>query len=358
MSGASKSGRDLVAQFAGHLANLLNGNDHLPADAPVVEIRPFQLYERVYRGLSANRRFLEGLVGLWSYPPPQEPETAADFYFDQVMDRPIGRRPGKPSSADNLRAFVAAAAAGPFPACAAEDAELSTWKAMVDGPQRIRRFRERAALFELSNLILKCLDAANRPYAEVLRLGLCPKDWLSGSEEVTVNTLKASNAFLKALRAEMRDEVGRRPTAAELEAAFAAAPVPGSSTGAEFARTTLGGAILTRVAGQDVTRMVSYESVEAVISDTLADEDDGPLLAADEALPLLERAVRAGAVAEDEKGLLAAILDGRPLAEAMKTDLGLRRRLKTRFDNDLGAYVADLSARVAAFVRGASEGRP
>jgi hypothetical protein len=356
MTGAAKGGRDLVAQYAGHLANLLNGNDHLPADAPTVEIRPFQLYERVWRGLSSNRRYLEGLVGLWSYPPPQEPDIAADFYFDQVLDRPIGRRPGKPSSADNLRAYISAAAAGPWQP--REGADLSTWKAMVDGPPKIRRYRERSALFELSNLILKCLDAANRPYAEVLRLGLCPKDWLTGSEEVTVNTLKASNGFLKALRSAMNDEVGRRPTADELEAAFAASPVPGSGNGASFARTTFGAAILARVAGQDVTRVISYEQVETIVAGEVADEEDEALVTPDEASPLLDRAVGAGAIAADERALLAAILEGRPLAEAMRNDLGLRRRLKADFEGDVGAYVADLSARVAAFVRREAGDRP
>jgi hypothetical protein len=63
-------------------------------------------------------------------------------------------------------------------------------------------------------------------------------------------------------------------------------------------------------------------------------------------------------VAPDERGLLAAILEGRPLADAMKTDLGLRRRLKNEFDGDLAAYVADLSSRVAAFVRRETEARP
>lgn len=354
--GGAKGGRDLVAMYAGHLAHLLNGNDHLAPGAPVAEIKAFQLYEKVWRGLVANKRYADGLVGLWSYAPPADAESAADFYFDQVLDRPIGRRPGKPSSADNLAALVARAAVGPAPV--RDGSDLSTWKAMTGGPARIRRFLEKTALFELSNLILKCLDAANRPYAEVLRLGLCPKDWLVGDEEVSVNTLKSANAFLKALRTAMKDEVGRRPTAEELEAAFAAAPVPGSDSGEAFARTVFGAAILTRVAGQDVTRLVSYDDIEATIGDELAEDDDGALLTADEALPLLERAVLAGAVEADEKGLLAAILDGRPLADAMKTDLGLRRRLKQRFDGDLGAYVADLSARIAAFVRSELDGRP
>lgn len=352
----AKGGRDLVAQYAGHLANLLNGNDHLPPTAPTVEIRAFQLYERVARGLSANRRYVDGLVGLWAYPPPADADAAADFYFDAVLDRRIGRRPGKPSSADNLRSYIQAVAAGPTPV-GEPDGDLSTWKAMVGGPARIRRFLERTALYELSNRILKCLDAANRPYAEVLRLGLCPRDWLAGDEEVGVNTLKSANGFLKALRTAMKEEVGRRPTAEELEAAYADAPVPGFATAADFARAPLGTAILTRVAGQDITRLVSFGDVEAFVSE-IEDDEDEPLVGADEALPLLDRAVRAGAVAEDEKALLAAILDGRPLADAMKSDLGLRRRLKTGFDGDLGAYVSDLSARVAAFVRREAAGRP
>ncbi len=96
--------------------------------------------------------------------------------------------------------------------------------------------------------------------------------------------------------------------------------------------------------------MVSFDDVEAFVSD-IADDEDDPLVSEEEALPLLERAVRAGAVAADEKTLLAAILEGRPLADAMKTDLGLRRRLKNEWEGDLAAYVSDLSARVAAFVR-------
>jgi len=316
---------------------------------PLVDIRAFQLYERVMRGLVANKRYVEGLVGLWSYPPPHDASSAGEFYFDIVLDRPIARRAGQPSSADNLRALVNSAAAGPAPV--SDDPALSTWKAMTGGPPRIRRFAGQASLFELSNRILKCLDAANRPYAEVLRLGLCPRDWLTGDEEVGVNTLKAANAFLKALRVAMREEVGRRPTAEELAEAFAKAPVPGSADGAAFARTTLGGAILTRVAGQDITRLVSYDVLEPVLADQLEDDEAAELLGQDEALPLLDRAVQAGAVAADERGLLAAILEGRPLADAMKTDLGLRRRLRNEFDGDLGAYVSDLSARVAAFVQ-------
>ncbi len=228
---------------------------------------------------------------------------------------------------------------------------------MVDGPTKIRRFVDKTALFELSNRILKCLDAANRPYAEVLRLGLCPRDWLQGDEEVGVNTLKAANGLLKALRTAMKDEVGRRPTPAELDAAWTASPVPGFKDAADFAKAPLGSAILTRVAGQDITRMVAFDDVEAFISE-MADDEDEPLVTEDEALPLLERAVRAGAVAVDEKNLLAAILEGRPLADAMKTDLGLRRRLKNEWDGDLPAYVSDLSARVAAFVQKEAAGRP
>jgi hypothetical protein len=176
---------------------------------------------------------------------------------------------------------------------------------------------------------------------------------------VTVNTLKAANAFLKALRVAMRDEVGRRPTPEELETAFADAPVPGSATGATFARTPLGAAILTRVAGNDVTRVVSFDQFEAVISDTVADEDVGEdLMAPDEAAPLLDRAVDAGAVSAEERHLLAAILDGAPLADAIRDAAAIRRRVKADFDGDIGAYVADLTARVAGFSRRDADARP
>src|SRR5690606_20260013 len=108
-----------------------------------------------------------------------------------------------------------------------------------------RRFQAKAELYELSNRILKCLDAANRPYAEVLRLGLCPRDWLVGDAAVALNSLKAANTFLKALKQAMAGEVGRRPSPEELAQAWAAAPVPGFAVAAAFCTAPLGTAILS-----------------------------------------------------------------------------------------------------------------
>ena len=349
------SGRDLVAYFAGHVAHLVNGNDHLPESVAIAEIKPFQLYERVNRALTGNRSYVEGLVGAWAYPPPPDPEGAAEFYFDAVLQRPIGRRRDEPSSADRLRALIAARAAGPAPV--PNGGEPSTWDALTKGPTRIRRFREKTELFELSNKILKCLDASNRGYAEVLRLGLCPRDWLTGDDAVSLNTLKAANAFLKALKSAMGGEFGRRPTAAELDAAWAVAPVPGFAAPARFGASPFGSAVLARLAGQDHVLIVAYEDDGRFDAAPEEDEEE-TLMDEEEASPILDRAVEEGAIAREERGLLAAILSGAPLAEAMRGDLGIRRRLKAEFGNDVGAYVADLSARVAAFVRHAAAASP
>jgi len=356
-AGAPKGGRDIVAYFAGYLANLVNGNDHLSDAEEIVAIKPFALYERVHRALVANRKYSDVLVGVWAYPPPNDSEDAADFYFDHVLDRPIGSRGEGPSSADNLAALMGARAIGPRPAPSKPGA-LSTWKALVAGPAKFRRFGPKAELFELSNRILKCLDAANRPYAEVLRLGLCPKEWLTGDQAVGVNTLKASNAFLKALKQAMRDKLGRRPTAGELAAAFAAAPVPGYKDGPAFAASLLGSAILTRIAGQDQTWLTSFDAIEATQSALPAEEADEPLMSAEEAQPFLADAVAAKVIEPQERDLLAAIIRGQSLAEAMGSNLTLRRRLKADFDNDIAAYIEDLSTRTARFVSKAQTARP
>jgi hypothetical protein len=271
-----------------------------------------------------------------------------------VLDRPIAARRAEPTSADNLATLVASRAAGPIGPAAAGEA-LSTWKALVGGPPRRRRFRETSELFEFSNRILKCLDAANRPYAETLRLGLCPKEWLAGEDAAGVNTLKSANGFLKALKAGMGDVLGRRPSGEEIEAAFAAGPVPGYKSGKEFAASPLGAAILTRVAGQDQTYIVSFETVEATQAAELAEEEDnGPLMSGAEAAPYLDAAVAAGAIAAPERDLLAEIMAGHSLAEALGESLFLRRRVKADFEGDIGAYVEDLSARTARFVVQAS----
>lgn len=347
--GALKGGRDIVAYFAGYLANLVNGNDSLSDAEEVVVLKPFALYDRVRRALIANRKYSDVLVGVWAYPPPNDSEDAADFYFDQVLDRPIGARGEGPSSADNLAALIGARAVGPRPAPGRPGA-LSTWKALVAGPTKLRRFGAKAELFELSNRILKCLDAANRPYAEVLRLGLCPKEWLVGDEAVGVNTLKASNTFLKALKLQMNEKFGRRPSHAELSGAFAAAPVPGYKDAPAFAASLLGSAILTRIAGQDHTWLTSFDAIEATQGEAAVEAPDEPLMSADEAQPFLTDAVGAGIIDAQEQALLAAIMAGKSLAEAMGSNLALRRRLKGEFDNDIAAYIEDLSTRTARFV--------
>ena len=129
---ATKGGRDIVAYFAGHLANLANGNDTLGEAEETVVVKPFHLYERVRRLLTVNKRYSEGLVGVWAYPPPDGVEEAAEFYFDRVLDRPIAARRDGPTSADNLAALIAARAAGPI-APPPRAGALSTWKALIGG---------------------------------------------------------------------------------------------------------------------------------------------------------------------------------------------------------------------------------
>jgi hypothetical protein len=72
-------------------------------------------------------------------------------------------------------------------------------------------------------------------------------------------------------------------------------------------------------------------------------------MSAEEAAPFLEGAVEAGAIEPPERDLLAAIMGGSSLAEALGANLFLRRRLKNDFGGDLAAYVEDLSARTARF---------
>ena len=222
----------------------------------------------------------------------------------------------------------------------------------------MRRFLDKRDLFELSNRILKCLDAANRPYAEVLRLGLCPKEWLVGDDAVGVNTLKAANGFLKILKAEMNGQFGRRPDQRELEVAFFSAPIPGYKEVKAFTLSLLGSAILTRLAGQDQTFLLSFDVMEATQSEALADETDEPLMNAEEAAPFLQGAVSAGVIDAQEMTLLASIMAGRSLADVMGSNLYLRRRLKADFDNNLEAYIDDLSSRTAKFVWKTESSRP
>lgn len=343
---AKKSGRDMVALFAGHIAHLLNGNDHLDRSAPVVEIAAFRLYERICHLLTENRRYCEFLIGLWSYPQPADPQDAAETYFVSVLERPIRRRAGKPSSANDLRDFLKQRTAGPMPLKPEPD-ELSTWSAMVDGPTRIRRCREQEDLHRLANLVLRCLDACNRPYAELLRLGLCPRDW-QGENEVPVNSLKAANTLLKALKSILNGDYGRRINQTELQSAWQNAPVPGYADAAEFAASTLGRAVLSRLSGDDVTRTIAIDDL-GDRADFLAAPEVEEIMSPDEVAAPLEAARRAGVISEAESLLLNALFSGEALVDALKSSLELRRRLRNDFDGDLELFVGDLSARLTDF---------
>jgi hypothetical protein len=345
----SKGGRDLVAYFAGHLAHVVNGNDQLADDAEIVEVKPFRLYERIKLALTTNEKYAQTLVGLWSYQSRADRDEAAEFYFETVLDRPIGRRGGVASSTDNLHRLILKEAVGPRP-LPDDGRELSTWQALVGGPPRRRRFRPKERLFELSNHILKCLDAANRPYAEVLRLGLCPKDWLIGEDAVPTNTLKAANAFLVALRNVMRGEVGRRSARAELEEAWGRAPVPGSKDVHDFARGPLGAAILSRLAGEGQVVHVSSDVLDYAAADPFGEAPDAELMRPDEAKSYLDGAAKASAITQEERDLLLRIMMGDAIADVLRDRPDLRRRLRSDFDNDMEAFIADLSGRVAAFV--------
>lgn len=341
-------GRDLVAYFAGHLAHVVNGNDTLEDSVPVVEIQPFRLYERIKRSLMTNERYSQTLVGLWSFQSRLDREEAAEFYFDTVLDRPIARRGDTPTSTEHLHGLIVEHAAGPRSVVAA--VELSTWKALVGGPARRRRFHPKEKLFELSNRILKCLDAANRPYAEVLRLGLCPKDWLAGEDAVPTNTLKAANAFLKALRAAMGGAVGRRAGAAELASAWATAPVPGHDGAESFARSPLGAAILSRLAGEAHIAHFSDELLDVFLAEGADPAETIDLMRPAEAAPFLDAALKAGVVSLEERDLLARIMAGEALADILGERPGLRKRVRAEHGNDIEGFVANLSTRVADFV--------
>jgi hypothetical protein len=130
--------------------------------------------------------------------------------------------------------------------------------------------------------------------------------------------------------------------------------VPSCASANDFALGLLGSAVLTRVAGHDQTYLVSFDTIEATKADEVAEEADEPLMGASEAAPFLVQAVAAGAIAEPERELLAAVMAGRSIAEALGANLFLRRRLKNEFEGDLAAYVEDLSTRTARFVAGAS----
>ena len=95
-------------------------------------------------------------------------------------------------------------------------------------------------MFELSHRILSVSTRRIVPTPRFLRLGLCPRDWLVGDEAVGVNALKAANAFVKALKAEMTARSGRVRLPANWKPPSAKAPPSNAANAQAFAASPLG----------------------------------------------------------------------------------------------------------------------
>ena len=217
----------------GHLANLVNGNDSLSATATMIVASSLSHCSSAFlhRSLVTNRKYSDITRGRSAgpYPPPNNATRTPPISTSTMsLDRPIGARGGGPSSADSNLAtsdrLACDRSQSGAPPRRPVDMEGADGRGAENAP--LQRQARPVRTLQSQNL-KKCLDAANRPYAEVLRLGLCPKEWLVGDDTVGVNTLKSANAFLKILKAEMNGEFGRRPDQRELDVAFFSAPIPG-----------------------------------------------------------------------------------------------------------------------------------
>ena len=311
---APKGGRDIVAYFAGHLANLVNGNDSLSderrdrRDQAVFAVRAraplLDHQSQIFRG--AGRR-----LGLSA--AQQRPRTPPNFYFDNVLDRPIGARGEGPTSADNLAALIGSHAIGPRavrPPGALVDLEGAGRRRAEPAPLQ-RQARPVRTLQPHPEMPRRrqpplCRSAAARalPQGMAGRRGRRRGQHAEGRQRLSQG-------------AEGRDERRIRPPAGPAGAgvAFFAAPVPGYKDAKAFAASLLGSAILTRLAGQDQTFLLSFDVMEATQSERAG---RGGRRAADErrgggALP--RGRGRGRRDRRPGNGLLAAIMAGRSLAE-------------------------------------------
>ena len=292
MTESKKPGRRLlVARLAAHVAYLLNEKDGEAAE-DVVALRPFALFQALLQTL-ASQKYREGLAGAAVIGLADDPELAAQRYFEAVFERPLflaranpwhkghelflaicrrgwaqgwtqgrlvrhlapppdGQGPeGFETVRGRLERLDGSIAKG-NPArktrenngplhlavlyARAEIAEqMSLWEALSCGPERLVRLAEKREFDKFCSLLIRALEAANAPYGAFVSLGLPPLDW--GKEwggEITTNTARMALRFINEAKAMAKERGKEGHDAAIWAELWERRKVPGFGSADEF----------------------------------------------------------------------------------------------------------------------------
>jgi len=384
-----RSGRYLIAQFAAHLAHLLNTGD------PTVSVKPFALFQRLLQTLAKDD--YRHLVGAHLLTDGLSREELAQRYFGAVLERRLhvarandthkghqlflalcrrGHHALWPVAVLRRRKITQPASAGATPPdfCEVSDRmgradmaispgnpaantrehrgalflevgagrievaeELSVWQAIACGPSNLTRLREGAEFNAFCSLVIKALEAANAAYSAYVALGLSPLDW---AEVLSVNTAKKLSVFL----AEVRTEAGNPHDLQCWRRAWERRQVPGYASADALWCSELGRALRL----PQTARVIDTIDIDDLPDPHPAQLQDVEVLDPADFAERLARCRAAGVIDDFEVWLYREIESGKAIDDLAQTPEARKRCLVQTAQ--LLQYLGQLTERVLDWV--------
>lgn len=399
--------RHTVQKFAAFIAHLFNGSDE---DADIIVLNYGDIYQKLTRLLEVKAAYRDDVAGgrycraeAWS-----EANALTNFYFDRILDRPLGINKGKTSSVTfDLLLSMMQRSASETVACAQLESNggdgagsgvtsldpdvrelmsnlagllaqpcdhdlasayadppalslgahaitlprtLSLWQAATAAPRRVRQLPQGPEFLAFCSKMINAVETANRPCLELLNVGLCPGDWL---DEVPLNQLRAIGRLVRHVLNQSDEEVSlAQATEAMWQAAWTAEPVPRFDTVEDFLASPMAQALTGKT--------TANVFVSELPDDDILEQDGAPadpeaqmLSGADEFIRLLSVARKANVIEEREEQVMLALYRGEDLATLSEHPeysvmIGKQQRKVERFIEELQERLLEFAQRQQA----------
>jgi hypothetical protein len=400
------SRRHTVQKFAAFIAHLFNGSDQ---DSDIVVLNYGEIYQKLTRLLEVNASYRNDVAGgrycnadAWG-----EANALTNFYFDRILDRPLGINRGKKSSVtfdllvsmlqrcaseavscaelkphldgdgggnvtsmdpdvreliSNVGALLARPHGDETDATTAYDdpptlklnshalplpQTLSMWQAATAAPRRVRQLQKGPEFLGFCSKMINAVETANRPCLELLNVGLCPGDWL---DEVPLNQLRAIGRLVRHVLNQSEDEVSLAEASPDMwQLAWDNEPVPRFDTVEAFLASPMAQALTGKTTAMVFENELPEDDLLEQDGED-ADPESQMLSSPDEFARLLALARGAGVIDEREENVMIALFQGEDLATLSDhpeyaSMIGKQQRKVERFITELQEKLLEFARR-------------
>lgn len=247
--------------------------------------------------------------------------------------------PGNPAKNTRQRSGPLFLVVGEMNAEVAE--ELTIWQAICCAPLRIRKLENKATFDQLCSLVIKVLEAANRPFGELVGLGLWPPHWI---DVLSLHAIREARKFVACVKRLLGPEAGGLGSLSIWRKAWEQQKVPSFGTVDEFWNSDLGSALRS----PHIYRHIETKSIDEIQSEEQSECYEPQMCDGQEFEARVALLRNSRSIDDFDAMILTAIREG----DAIR-NLWLRLEVQGRFKQpaDLAEYVEALGQRIAEAVR-------